>query len=200
MRLFVACEFSQVVCIEFRKLGHEAFSCDLLPCEGGHPEWHIQDDCLKHLNDGWDLMIAHPPCTYLSIAGYHYSIKDSRRMKKTFEALEFFKVLYNSPIRKVCIENPVSMVSSLWRKADQIVNPFNFGVGERKSTHLWLKNLAPLKTAMPVTVSPKGFIIRKSGPNAGQKYNYYWRQGKNAHDRSHLSVLPKPWQNNGEVN
>lgn len=184
MRVLVACEFSGTVREAFRAKGHDAWSCDLLPTEKHPVDKHYKGDVLDILDDRWDLMIAHPPCTYLSIAGYHYSLKDSKRMKKTFEALEFFKILYNAPIPKVCCENPVSMVSTLWRKPDQIINPFNFGVKERKSTHLWLRNLPLLVPTNPVKVEPRGFIIRKTGPKAGQKYNYYWRQGKKAHDRS----------------
>lgn len=182
MKVLIACEFSGVVRDAFRSRGHDAWSCDLLPTE--IPGNHIQDDVLRHINDGWDLMIAHPPCTYLSIAGYHYSLKDSSRMKKTFEGMEFFKKLFFCGIQKLCCENPVSMVSSFWRKPDQIIQPCFFGEPEIKTTCLWLKNLPPLMHTSNINVLPRGGIIRKSGLKKGQKYNYYWRQGKTAHDRS----------------
>lgn len=182
MRVFVGCEFSGIVREAFARRGHDAWSCDFLPSE--IPGKHIQDDVLKHLKDGWDLFIAHPPCTYLSVAGYHYSLKDSKRMKQTFEALEFFKKLYNAPIKKICLENPISMVSTLWRKPDQIIQPYYWGVSERKTTCLWIKNLPPLIPNTNIKVAPRGFIVRKTGPKKGQRYNYYWRQGKNGHDRS----------------
>ena len=182
MKALIACEFSGIVREAFKKKGHNAWSCDLLPTE--QPGQHIQNDVLNILDDGWDLMIAHPPCTYLSIAGYHYSLKDSGRMRKTFEALEFFKKLYFSHIPKVCCENPVSMVSTIFRKPDQIIQPKHFGVNELKTTCLWIKNLLPLVPTHNLKVKPNGHIIRKSGAKKGQKYNYYWRQGKKAKDRS----------------
>lgn len=182
MKILVACEFSGIVREAFKKRGHDSWSCDLLPTE--IPGQHIQDDVLKHLDEGLDLMIAHPPCTYLSIAGYHYSAKDTKRMRKTFEAMEFVKVLFNSPISKVCIENPVSMISTFWRKPDQIVQPCYFGEAEIKTTCLWLKGLSPLMHKTMIEVKPNGGVIRKSGQKAGQKYNYYWRQGKTAKNRS----------------
>lgn len=183
MRVLVACEFSGIVRDAFRAKGHNAWSCDLTDCEA-ESTYHWKGDVLGLLDQDWDMMIAHPPCTYLSIAGYHYSLKDSKRMKQTFEGLEFFKKLYNSNIPKVCCENPVSMVSTLWRKPDQTINPYQFGEPERKTTCLWLKGLLLLKPTHDLKVEPSGFIIRKTGPEAGQKYNYYWRQGKKAIDRS----------------
>ncbi len=144
MKILVACEESQVVCKEFRKLGHEAYSCDILPCSGGHPEWHIQDDVLKHLNDGWDLMIAHPPCTYLSVSGLHWNKRSPGRAEKTEEALDFVKSLLNAPIKHIALENPISCISSRIRKPDQMINPYEFGDDASKKTCLWLKNLPKL--------------------------------------------------------
>ncbi len=184
MRILVACEESQVVTIEFRKLGHKAYSCDILPCSGGHPEWHIWDNVIPLLKDDWDMMIAFPPCTYLCAAGLHYSKKDPERMLKTLQAVEFFKTLYNSNIEKICIENPVGYISTVFRKPDQIINPFNFGVAERKKTCLWLKGLPLLKHTKTIEVKPYKSIIRKTGKKAGETYNYYWRQGKSAFERS----------------
>ena len=144
MKILVACEESQAVCIEFRKRGHEAYSCDILPPSGGHPEWHIQDDVLNHLEDGWDMMIAFPPCTHLAVSGARWFAekrKDGRQQK----AIEFFMKLANAPIEKIAIENPISIMSTVWRKPDQIIQPWMFGHGETKATCLWLKNLPLLK-------------------------------------------------------
>jgi hypothetical protein len=146
MKVIIACEESQVVCVAFRKLGHEAFSCDLVDCSGGHPEWHIQDDVLKHLNDGWDLMVAHPPCTYLSISGIRW-LHDSRypnRVQDQINATKFFMNLVDAPINKIAIENPIGIMSRVYRKPDQIIQPYYFGDKARKTTCLWLKNLNPL--------------------------------------------------------
>jgi hypothetical protein len=142
MKVLIACEESQVVCKAFRELGHEAYSCDVLPCSGGHPEWHIQDDVLKHLNDGWDMMIAHPPCTYLAVSGARW-FKD--RIKEQSNAILFFLDMIDAPIPSICVENPISIMSTRYRKPDQIIQPWMFGCGETKATCLWLKNLPKLK-------------------------------------------------------
>lgn len=140
MRVLIACEFSGIVREEFRKLGYDAWSCDLLPSE--IKGQHIQDDVLKYLNAGWDLMIAHPPCTHLAVSGARW-FKDKR--KEQTEALEFVKKLMDAPIAHILIENPISIISSKIRKPDQIIQPWMFGHGETKATCLWLKNL-PLLT------------------------------------------------------
>jgi len=184
MRVIVGCEFTQIVTAAFRAKGHEAYSCDILPTEG-NPDWHFQDDIFKVLEkEKFDLGIFHPPCTYLCVAGLHYSKKNPDRMKKTFEAIDFFMKLYNCKIPKIAIENPVGIISTKFRKPDQIIDPCNFGVPERKKTCLWLKGLDKLKHTNNVEVKPYKTIIRKSGKKSGQKYNYYWRQGKSARDRS----------------
>jgi len=144
MEIILACEESQAVCIEMRKRGHNAFSCDTAPCTGGHPEWHIQDDIKNHLNDGWDLMIAFPPCTHLAVSGASwFKIKqaDGRQQK----AIDFFLSLANAPIEQVGIENPIGIMSSEFRPPDQIIQPYYFGDPHRKATCLWLKNLPLLK-------------------------------------------------------
>jgi len=182
MKILIACEFSGIVRDAFRERGHDAWSCDLLPTE--KEGLHIQDDVLKCLDNGWDLMIAHPPCTYLCVAGLHYSKKNHERMEKTKAAYGFFLNLYNAPIKRICIENPVGVMSTWFRKPDQIINPYDFGTPERKKTCLWLKGLSPLAKQTKIKVIPKKTIIRKTGKKAGQPYNYYWRQGKSAHDRS----------------
>lgn len=142
MRVLVGCEESQVVCKAFRERGHEAYSCDIIPCSGGHPEWHIQDDVLNHLNDGWDLAIFHPPCTHLAVSGARW-FKDKH--DEQIDAVIFFYELVNAPIPKIAIENPVSIMSTLYRKPDQYIQPYEHGHGETKKTCLWLKNLPPIK-------------------------------------------------------
>jgi site-specific DNA-cytosine methylase len=141
MRVLVACEFSGVVREAFRRKGHDAWSCDLLPAEDGSP-FHIQDDCLEVLKDNWQLMIAHPPCTHLAVSGARW-FKD--KQKEQQEALDFVRLLLNAPIEKIALENPISIISSKIRKPDQIIQPWQFGHGETKATCLWLKNLPILK-------------------------------------------------------
>lgn len=168
-KILVACEESQAVTKELRSLGHEAFSCDLLPCSGGHPEWHIQADVFEVIKLGWDIMIAHPPCTFLSASGagwlYHPDDKHlptqerrphplyPNRIKDRDDAVEFVKRLYESDIPCIAIENPIGQLSSLWRKPDQIVQPWMFGDKASKSTCFWLKGLPKL---IPTEIVDKG--------------------------------------------
>ena len=144
MRVLVACEYSGVVREAFRKKGHDAFSCDLLPSEIPS-KYHQQGDIREFLyEDGdnhWDLMIAHPPCTHLAVSGARW-FKDKQEEQK--EALEFVRMLLDAPITKIALENPVSIISSRIRKPDQIIQPWMFGHGETKATCLWLKNLPKL--------------------------------------------------------
>ena len=157
MKVLVACEESQRVCIAFRNKGHEAYSCDIQECSGGHPEWHIQDDVLKHLDENWDLIIAHPPCTYLSNVGarflYPKGILNQERYKKGLEAKEFFMKLYNAPCSKICVENPVSSKIYNMPQHSQEIQPFEFGHPYKKKTRLWLKGLPLLKPTNIVEVS-----------------------------------------------
>jgi site-specific DNA-cytosine methylase len=141
MRVLVACEYSATVRDAFRALGHDAWSCDLLPTEGD-PRWHIQGDVAPVLKDGWDLMIAHPPCTHLAVSGARW-FKD--KLAEQAEALDFVQRLLLAPIDQIALENPVSIISSRIRKPDQIIQPWQFGHGETKATCFWLKNLPPLK-------------------------------------------------------
>lgn len=143
LKVLVACEESQTVCKAFRAKGHEAYSCDILPCSGGHPEWHIQDDVLNHLK-GWDLIIAHPPCTFLSVSGIHWNNR-GRGWEETDKALDFVRGIFAAPVDKLCLENPVSIISSRIRKPDQIIQPYQFGHDASKKTCLWLKGLPPLE-------------------------------------------------------
>ena len=143
MRILVACEESQAVTIELRKLGHKAYSCDLLPCSGGHSEWHIQGDVLEQINKNWDMMIAFPPCTHLAVSGaawFEQKRKDGRQQ----QGIDFFMKIVNAPIEKIAIENPIGIMSKIYRKPDQIIHPYYFGDDTSKATCLWLKNLPKL--------------------------------------------------------
>lgn len=144
MKVLVACEFSGIVRDAFIAKGHDAWSCDLLPSERPGP--HIQDDVLCHLEengDQWDLMIAHPPCTHLAVSGARW-FPEKRVDGRQEEAIRFFVRLIKAPIEKICIENPIGIMSNVYRKPDQIVQPWQFGHGEVKATCLWLRELDPL--------------------------------------------------------
>ena len=164
MKVLVACEESQEVCKAFRELGHEAYSCDIQEPSGGHPEWHILGDALKSIDGGqvstmdgethgigkWDLLIAHPPCTYLTVTGNRwfnverYGDAALNRLANRHEAVNFFMEFALSDIPKIAIENPVGHMSTAWRKPDQIIHPYMFGDPARKATCLWLKGLPKL--------------------------------------------------------
>ena len=151
MKILIACEESQEVCKAFRKKGHEAYSCDILPCSGGHPEWHIQGDAVKEAYSGkYDMMIAHPPCTYLSNAGarflYPKGVLNQDRLKLGLEAKVFFMQLLEAPIEKIVVENPVQSTVFGIRKYDQVIEPYFFGHPFKKKTCLWLKNVEELES------------------------------------------------------
>ena len=165
MKVLVACEESQRVTKEFRKLGHEAFSCDIMDCSGGRPEWHIKGDAIEEAYSGkYDIMIAHPPCTYLSNAGarflYPKGILSQDRYEKGLVAKEFFMKLLNAPIDKICIENPVQSKIFNIPKYNQIIEPYYFGDPFKKKTCLWLKNLSPLE---PTNILEKPQSTKISG-------------------------------------
>ena len=184
MKILVACEESQAVTIELRRLGHEAYSCDIQECSGGHPEWHIMQDVIPLLNgncefatmDGqahkiagkWDMIIAHPPCTYLTVTGNRwfnverYGEKAIQRKKDREDAIKFFMAFANADCDKIAIENPGGVMSSLWRKPDQYIEPYMFGDPEKKKTGLWLKGLPLLK---PTNIVEPTIIHCKSGAN-----------------------------------
>lgn len=148
MKILVACEESQAVTKEFRKLGHEAYSCDIIECSGGHPEWHLQQDVIPLLTDHWDMIIAFPPCTYLTNAGarhlYKGGVLNEERYRKGLEAKEFFMKLYNAECNKIAIENPLpSKIFDLPEKT-QVIQPWQFGHPYTKRTQLWLKGLPSL--------------------------------------------------------
>jgi len=146
VRVLVACEFSGYVRDAFRRHGHFAVSCDLLRSEA-KPGYHYQGDVRDILSDGWDLMIAHPPCTYIAIAGAVW-YRAPGRARKTVEALRFVRLLMNAPIARIAIENPVGLISTRIRKPDQMIHPWQFGHREEKKTHLWLKNLPLLRPTL----------------------------------------------------
>lgn len=190
MKVLVACEESQRVCTAFRELGHEAYSCDIQECSGGHPEWHILGDVLPLINgncefvtmdgmahkiDGkWDLLIAHPPCTYLSaVTTRHLSLKCTSaekvvdRMWKLAESAVFFMQLALADCDRICIENPMGFMSKLWRKPDQTVHPYYFAADEndvenyyKKRTCFWLKNLRPLEKTNDLKPPPPLYICQ----------------------------------------
>lgn len=167
MRVLVACEYSGKVREAFRKRGHDAISCDLLDSDDQSPH-HYKGDVLDILYDGWDLMVAHPPCTDLAVSGAkHFAAKiaDGRQQR----ALDFVRVLLDAPIERICLENPVSVISSHIRKPDQIIQPWMFGHEASKKTCLWLKNLPPLE---PTNIVGKGARhVTKSGKSLPEWYN-----------------------------
>ena len=191
MNVLIACEESQEVCRAFRARGHRAFSCDLQECSGGHPEWHIQGDCLPIINGNcsfvtadththtqvgqWDLLIAHPPCTYLTISGNRYfnveryGEKAIQRIKNREDAFRFFMCFANAECERIAIENPIGYANTQYRKPDQIIHPYYFGDPVRKSTCLWLKGLPLLEKTnvvepQIVTIQGKRGKATYSGP------------------------------------
>lgn len=202
MRVLVACEESQAVCKEFRKLGHEAYSCDIIECSGGHPEWHIMGDALKLLHkqympfvgegvsfqtcdglyhfivDGWDMIIAFPPCTHLAVSGARHFEK-KRADGRQREAIEFFCQFLNADCDRIAIENPVGIMSSIFRKPDQIIQPWQFALTDEenteKATCLWLKGLPllkPVHTEKP-EIQYKEWFDEKAGRTKRQTLWYY---------------------------
>ena len=182
MNVLVACEESQEVCKAFRARGHNAFSCDIQECSGGHPEWHIQGDCLPLLNGNctfqtadththtqvgkWDLIIAHPPCTYLCLSGQKhcnvdvYGEKAIARQREREKAVKFFMEFVNADCEKIAVENPVGVMGRYYRKPDQYIQPYMFGHGTSKKTGLWLKNLPKLE---PTNIVPIEYHISGTG-------------------------------------
>ena len=172
MKVLVACEESQAVCKAFREKGHEAYSCDIVPCSGGHTEWHLQQDVLPLLKEKWDIIIAFPPCTYLTVTGNRwfnidrYGEKAIQRHKDRKDAIDFFMAFANADCERIAIENPGGIMSSEWRKPNQIINPWQFGDAFQKKTCLWLKGLPELKPTNIVEIPPrKRFDSGKSMPS-----------------------------------
>lgn len=166
MKVLVACEYSGRVRDAFIRGGHEAMSCDLLPTDAPGP--HYQGDVRDVLNNGWDLMVAHPPCTYLSVSGMHWTTRGLRDPKLTEDALAFVRLLMGAPIARIAIENPVSVISSRIRPPDQIVNPYEFGHDASKKTCLWLKNIPKLQPTD--FVEPRWFCCGIQLPDGVGKY------------------------------
>ena len=176
MKVLVACEESQVVCNAFRARGHEAYSCDILPTSGDHQEWHIQDDVLNHLNDGWDLMIAHPPCTYLANSGVCWLYNkdktlNQKRWDKMKTASRFFRALWLCNVPKIAVENPVMHGHAKHEigiaycydtdEFKQVIQPWMFGHPEQKATCLWLRNLPKLKPTKDVYIEMMNLPVNK---------------------------------------
>ena len=160
MKVLVACEFSGVVRDAFTKCGHEAYSCDLIPSES--PGRHIVGDCLELLDSSWDLLVAHPPCTHLAVSGARWF---KEKQKEQAEALTFVQQLMDAPIPRICIENPVSIISTKIRKPDQIIQPWQYGHGETKATCLWLKGLPLLRPTKVVEGRVSRVHFASPGPN-----------------------------------
>lgn len=181
-KILIACEESQTITKEFRFLGYEAYSCDIQDSSGGHPEWHIKGDAIKEAHSGkYNLMIAHPPCTYLAVSGarWMYNKDGSRneeRWIKQKQALDFVQSLLQSPIHYIALENPVSVISSKIRKPNQIIQPYMFGEPYEKKTCLWLKNLPLLKQTNLVKPEPR--IKYKSGNTLPVWYAKGWGMSK----------------------
>lgn len=182
MRVLVACEESQEVCKAFRAKGHEAYSCDIQECSGGHPEWHIQGDVLPLLKEKWDLIIAHPPCTYMSKAGARFMYLtagnvNQERLEKALQAKEFFMQFVNADCDKICIENPTPLKIVGLPKESQVIQPYQFGHPYSKRTLLWLKGLPELKPTnilteyTPYLPSNTGGFARGKGGSRGVAHN-----------------------------
>lgn len=180
-KILIACEESQAVCIEFRKLGFEAYSCDILPCSGGHPEWHIQEPVENVLHKYWDLIIAFPPCTHLAVSGArHFAQKIADGRQK--QGIDFFMKFTELDCQFISIENPVGIMSNLYKKPTQIIQPYEFGDPVKKTTCLWLKGLPNLNPTKNVADEVK-YYTSKGGAKmsewnarqlniGGKKYGY----------------------------
>ena len=187
MKILVACEESQAVTKELRKLGHQAFSCDILPCSGGHPEWHIQGDVLEQLDKGWDMLIAFPPCTHLAVSGARHfakKIADGRQQ----QGIDFFMKMVNAPIPKKAIENPIGIMSTKYRKPNQIIQPWQYGDKAQKSTCLWLEGLPNL---IPTNIVEKGEFVEFVSKKGVKKRQPKWyfdvlKKAKTPQERSTL--------------
>lgn len=204
MRVLVACEESQTVCKAFRVLGHEAYSCDIQECSGGHPEWHFKQDVLPLLKEQWDLIIAHPPCTYLTVTGNRwfnverYGDAAIKRAADREEAARFFMEFTKTNCKHVAIENPIGVMSTRYRKPDQTIQPYWFGDPQRKGTCLWLIGLPPLK---PTNVVEPEIYVYKNGKGTDSPWhvNSMKLPPPNAQGSAQrpLTVSQRQWQNNG---
>ena len=162
MSILIACEESQIVTIEFRRLGIEAFSCDIQECSGGHPEWHLQQDVISTIKKKWDMIIAFPPCTHLAVSGAKW-FEEKRKDGRQQQGIKFFMKFANCNCKRISIENPIGIMSTIYRKPNQIIQPWQFGHGETKATCLWLKNLPLLR--LTNIVEGRGNRIHKMPPS-----------------------------------
>ena len=170
MKIIVGCEFSQTITTAFRKLGHEAYSCDLLLTIGSHPEWHFKEDIFNVLKrESFDLGIFHPECTYLAVSGNRWMKNNLGREAKRRLAIDFFMNLTKTNIYRTCIENPITIMSTIYRKPDQYIQPYEYGHPETKKTSLWLKNLPKLE---PTNIIEPEYIIGKDG-NRYSRIHYF---------------------------
>ncbi len=188
MKVLIACEESQTVCKAFRERGHEAYSCDLQECSGGFPEWHLQMDALDAIDYmKWDLMIAHPPCTYFSRAAGRWLYNEDRLIH-TKSSFDFLLKLWNCGIEKIAIENPPGWLCTNWKRPTQKIHPWYFGDNEMKETCLWLKNLKRLNGLHDVARKPKEFhpvpMSSRMGSDGKIKNKYFVTRMTNAKDRS----------------
>ena len=194
-KILIACEESQIVCSAFRERGfYNTYSCDLLPTSGLHPEWHITGDAIKEAYSGkYDLMIGHPPCTYISYAGTQ-SWNNPGRIKLRLEALEFFRLLWEAPIQKICLENPKSCASPVIAKYTQEIQPYYFGNRDMKTTWLWLKNLPPLLHSSVDTLFEFATHTEKPEPysidNTERKKVRYFTDGPQHNSKHRSKTFP----------
>jgi len=186
MRVLIACEMSGIVRDAFAALGHDAWSCDLLPTE--RPGQHLQRDVLGVLDDGWDMMVAHPPCTYLCTMGIWWNHKQPERWPLTFAAADFFMRLATANIPRIAVENPVGKMSVIWRKPDQVVNPWWFGTQANKPTCLWLKGLPCLE---PTEVVGKGEFYTKAN---GQRISVWNHKTSGTRKQERASIASRTFQ------
>lgn len=189
MRVLIACEESQVVCKAFRKRGHEAYSNDIQDCSGGHPEWHLKIDAIEAIEKygPWDLIVAHPPCTYLSRAAGRW-LYNPERLENTYKAFDFVKSIWNSNVPKIAIENPPGWLCTNWRRPSQKIHPWYFGDGEMKETCLWLKGLQRLQGKIHIAANrmahhPKP-IKSRMGSDGKMKNTYFVTRVRTAKARS----------------
>lgn len=192
MKILVACEESQAVCKAFREQGFEAYSCDIQDCSGGYPEWHIKGDALAEAYSGkYDLLIGHPPCTYISYAGTQ-SWNDPGRVFKRLEALQFFAKLWEAPIKYICLENPKSCASPVIAKYSQEIQPYYFGDEHLKTTWLWLRNLPPLEYKLQQDLFGSATSVEKPEPlsvdTTGKKR--FFSDSKNRSSKSRSKTFP----------
>ena len=193
MKVLIACEESQAVCLEFRKLGHEAYSCDLKPCTGGYPQWHITGDAVVEAYSGkYDMMIAHPPCTDLAVSGaawFKIKIADGRQAA----SIALFMAFVNAPIDKIVIENPIGIMSTKYKKPTQIIEPYYFGDPAKKPTCLWIKGLSPLVYSKSEYVAPE--LVTMTSKKTGRVRTYSkWEYEASCNQQERATIRSKTFK------